>query len=92
MNVEVHAGPPQYDNEDDEEEDREVGALSLSFADFDVLVKEALEMVNFDDDNLSDHDQGDHDDLNHDHDAKEEEVVVRGSLAKEELEQHYSVY
>ena len=94
MNVEVHAGPPQYDNEDDEEEDREVGALSLGFADFDALVKEALEIVNFD--NLSDHvmihDQGDHDDLNHDHDAKEEEVVVRGSLAKEELEQHYSVY
>ena len=37
MNVEVHAGPPQYDNEDDEEEDREVGALSLGFADFDVF-------------------------------------------------------
>ena len=32
-------------------------------------------------------DRDDHDDI-----EKEEEVVVRGSLAKEELEQHYSVY
>ena len=35
---------------------------------------------------------GNHGDLNHDDGLQAEEMVVRGSLAKEELEQHYSVY
>ena len=68
--MEVHAGPSQYDDGGDEEEDREVGALG--FADCD--------------------DGGNHGDLNHDDGLQAEEMVVRGSLAKEELEQHYSVY
>ena len=68
--MEVHAGPSQYDDGGDEEEDREVGALG--FADCD-----------------ADCDDGN---LNHDDGLQAEEMVVRGSLAKEELEQHYSVY
>ena len=41
-----------------------------------------------------DGDDGDDGDPNPNHGAfeKEEEVVVRGSLAREELEKHYSVY
>ena len=75
VNVEVHAGPSQYDDDDDEEEDREVGAVFV---------------ISVDHDEHDEHDE--HDDHDHDDIEKEEEVVVRGSLAKEELEQHYSVY